>query len=391
MADLQLLSAEPERSSQYHAYPLSEGLVVLRVGTPQLFLLNSTARSFWELSAQGLGEKQIAARWEREYGLSRERAEAEVRSLGAALQRVGLLGPAAAAGSRVPRPLRPARCRCDAQAPLPRICANVTQTFSVQCSSPELERAVRWIYAHLESDRGSVRTRLEVVETSSGYAVNQDGHELAAVASLDQLLPTLLFCVGELGRHDPSQLLVLHAGAVASAGHCLLFPALSGGGKTTLVAYLSHHGFDYLADDMTPIDAATLQAEPAPTCMNLKSGSWEIVARFRPDLMQREPIQLASRRVRLLPPPPTDPLLWRRRYPVRAIICLRFAPSGQLALQALQPFELLQEIVESQAYFQQPLVPERVERLVEWVGKVPGYRLSYSSLEDAAKLLRTLV
>lgn len=364
--------------------------MVLREGIARLFMLNSTARSFWERFTTGIQPDQIAAEWQLEYGLDKGRASAEVEKLIASFTQAGMLGPPDSGAPRVSSGLSPARFECGPTAPQPRHCHNVARTFSVQCSSRELEQRVRWIYTHLEAPDESSQAQLEIVEHPNGYSINLDGLELAALDSFEQLLPAILFHVGELGRQDRSQVLVLHAGAVARGGRCLLFPANSGSGKSTLVAYLCHNGFDYLSDDMTPIDAASLQAEPAPTCLSIKSGSWNVVARFRPDLMERQPIP-GIRPMRLLTPPPTESAIWRRRYPVSGIVCPRFDPSKRTALQSLNPFELLQEIVDSQAYFQQPLLPDRVARLVQWVAEVPGYRMDYASLEEAARQIESLI
>jgi len=43
--------------------------------------------------------------------------------------------------------------------------------------------------------------------------------------------------------------LVLHASAVEFGEHCVVFAAVSGGGKSTLAAYFATHGYRFLTDD----------------------------------------------------------------------------------------------------------------------------------------------
>lgn len=371
-------------SSGCNAFTLCDGMVVLRDGVDRLFLLNSTGRSFWELFGNGWSIDRIAEHWQQRYGLAREHAYAELSALVKALAQQGLLGPVSQRPQILAAVCPPKRFCCSDDAPPARTCRIISGTFSVQCSSTALEQDIRWLYSHLESKADVTENCFEIIECGSGYALNRDNREVATANCRQKLWAIVLFHLGEVGRQDQSQLLVLHAGAVAVGKSSLLFTAPSGGGKSTLVTYLAHHGYDYLSDDMTPINAATLEAEPAPTCMSIKSGSWETVGRFRPDLWSRVPVVNGERLVRFLTPPPTDPAVWLQRYSIKAIICPRFRPGADAQLEQLDPFELLQEIVESQAYFRKPLLAQRIAQLVEWVASLPGYRLTYGSLEQAA-------
>ncbi len=66
------------------------------------------------------------------------------------------------------------------------------------------------------------------------------------------------------------ELYFLHAAALSLAGRGLLIAAASGTGKSTTAWGLLHHGFDYLSDELAPIDLKSLRLQPYPHALCLK-------------------------------------------------------------------------------------------------------------------------
>jgi hypothetical protein len=62
----------------------------------------------------------------------------------------------------------------------------------------------------------------------------------------------------------------IHAAALALSGGAFLLVAASGKGKSTTTWALSHHGFDYLSDEMAPLDLNAMTVEPYPHAICLK-------------------------------------------------------------------------------------------------------------------------
>jgi hypothetical protein len=62
----------------------------------------------------------------------------------------------------------------------------------------------------------------------------------------------------------------IHAAALAVSGGALLLVAASGKGKSTTTWALLHHGFDYLSDEMAPLDLNAMTVEPYPHAICLK-------------------------------------------------------------------------------------------------------------------------
>ena len=66
------------------------------------------------------------------------------------------------------------------------------------------------------------------------------------------------------------RLYFLHAAALGFASRALLIVAASGMGKSTTAWALLHHGFDYLSDELAPLDLDSLQVQPYPHALCLK-------------------------------------------------------------------------------------------------------------------------
>ena len=68
-----------------------------------------------------------------------------------------------------------------------------------------------------------------------------------------------------------SNLFFIHGAALSLAEHCVIISGESGSGKSSLAWFMSHHGFDYLSDELAPIDPAFMQVEPYPHALCLKN------------------------------------------------------------------------------------------------------------------------
>lgn len=72
----------------------------------------------------------------------------------------------------------------------------------------------------------------------------------------------------QLWRAD---LFFLHAATLGWDEQAVAFPASSGTGKSTFTLSLIERGFDYLSDELAPVDLGSLDVHPYPHAVNLKS------------------------------------------------------------------------------------------------------------------------
>jgi hypothetical protein len=107
-------------------------------------------------------------------------------------------------------------------------------------------------------------------ETSSSLSLVQRGQAAqAAVDSSDLLFLLEKQITIELQRRR-ADLFFLHAAAIALGGKACLLAAESGGGKSTTTWGMLHHGFDYLTDELSPVDIRSMRVFPYPHAICLK-------------------------------------------------------------------------------------------------------------------------
>lgn len=68
-----------------------------------------------------------------------------------------------------------------------------------------------------------------------------------------------------------ADLFFIHGAALSVAERCVIISGESGSGKSSLAWFMSHNGFDYLSDELSPINPAVLQVEPYPHALCLKN------------------------------------------------------------------------------------------------------------------------
>jgi hypothetical protein len=67
-----------------------------------------------------------------------------------------------------------------------------------------------------------------------------------------------------------ADLFFIHGAALSVAECCVIISGESGSGKSSLAWFMSHNGYDYLSDELAPVDPVSLQVEPYPHALCLK-------------------------------------------------------------------------------------------------------------------------
>lgn len=68
-----------------------------------------------------------------------------------------------------------------------------------------------------------------------------------------------------------ANLFFIHGAALSIAERCVIIAGESGGGKSSLAWFMANNGFDYLSDELAPVDPVLLQVEPYPHALCLKN------------------------------------------------------------------------------------------------------------------------
>jgi hypothetical protein len=113
---------------------------------------------------------------------------------------------------------------------------------------------------HLQGDANGESAALRVLHAGGGNAVDRGDPDMLCLRAAAHVYPL-------------SPLPLVHAAVVARAGGALLLCASSGTGKTTLALALTRHGFDFLSDELAPLDLEGRTVLPFPRALGLRSGT----------------------------------------------------------------------------------------------------------------------
>lgn len=249
---------------------------------------------------------------------------------------------------------------------------------AVRSTLPEVLAAVERRYRKmLEQEPARLVARLLVRSNGGGYRFRSHGFEVR-VRTLQDLAEQLSYHVA-LGLIEAnSHRLWLHAGAAAREGRAVLFAAASGCGKSTLVARLYERGWDYLSDDIVPLDLETGRAGTFPRALEVREHPGHELA---PDGLRGLPkvlVEVTGERVAWSPTP------------LEALIFPAYAPGAPAELRRCSPGEAVLRLLQSCMNFTHHR-ERAVQCLCGLLERLPAYHLRFSSGSLAAEAIEEIL
>ena len=145
---------------------------------------------------------------------------------------------------------------------------------AIECRDQAAAELIRANFAAMQINHGAnphlvyeVRRR----RNGSQFRLTRHGGERIIAADEGELLFVLEKGLTIELQKIRRELYFVHAAALSFAGHGFLITAPSGTGKSTTAWGLLHHGFDYLSDELAPVDLRSLRLQPYPHALCLKT------------------------------------------------------------------------------------------------------------------------
>lgn len=367
------------------AFPLADGLVLMRPGVNRLFVLNATASSIWTDYASGLSPTAIVARLVQQFDIAADQADRDVAAALADWRREGLLD-LRFVGDIHPNPIHPAAWPGAEALAAECVYGLAGTTFQIRYGEPALYRCLHPLFQHwVARDAASPQTTFEARKTGTDYEWLQDDETTFCCETLDALIHQALHRIVEYACRQIPWLAVLHAAALGDGASCIVLPGLSGSGKTTLAAALAQSGFEYLGDETIPLRRDNGQIVPLPGPPCLKPGSWPVLTAYYPTLDAWPIYHRWGQAVRYLLPRPSAS---DRSWPVRNLIFPRYVPGSATVLQPIPATAALQYLMAADTLLPQPLMATDVSAFVTWLSEIPAYTLTYDNLAEAIVAVR---
>lgn len=144
----------------------------------------------------------------------------------------------------------------------------------VDCPDPELRRLLVANFGAMNS-LGEVSSPGLELSVRGGVdslplSLARPGRAARSAANASDLLYMLEKEITLELQRQRADLLFLHAAAIVLGDRVCLLAAESGGGKSTTTWAMLHHGFDYLSDELSPLDVRSMRVYPYPHAICLK-------------------------------------------------------------------------------------------------------------------------
>ncbi len=187
------------------------------------------------------------------------------------------------------------------------------------------------------------------------------------------------------GVEESAWAATLHASTVVRNGTAVLLAGQSGKGKSTLTALLLSQGFHLLADDLTPLHAASRYVYYNPSAVSIKKGAFPVVARHFSSFESYPEIYLNAFKgyVKFLPqePPPGN------RYAASAIIMVNYQAHAETQFMPIAPEQVLQDLIPDSWISPDP---QHAMAFVQWLSTLQFYQLTYSNAREAFRAVQSL-
>lgn len=246
------------------------------------------------------------------------------------------------------------------------------------------------LFDHLSvPDSRNSDTIIELVEDGNQWELLHDD-EVIDSSTIDGIVPMLHGNVLLTAYRSSDCMAALRAATVTCGDECLLIPAATGTGKTTLTAALMAHGFCYGSDDLVLLTREPVQIRPVPTPLSVKTGSWHVLGDLFSEILQL-PIYVRAdgKRVRYLSPRggisrPSD------SYKAKCAIFPSWVAGSSPQLRHISGADALARLTSSGYDLPNRMGREVggvVESLVHWLSELPCFELRYGCIDDAVKAI----
>jgi hypothetical protein len=265
----------------------------------------------------------------------------------------------------------------------------------IRFAHPAQVRLVHAVLGHLATDEEfepTVVLEIHAREHQQGGRhlrsnIYRDGVPIGSAARLSGLAPMVKGALWQTAVNGHEFLFYIHAGVVGTGENCILLPAAAGSGKSSLTAALTHSGFRYFSDEVALINRGTFQVPPMPLAICTKNTGWELMARYYPNI-HALPVHIREddKMVRYIPPPAG--VACQSPASVSHIFFPRYDAAATNELKPIARSEALGRLMAECMALREPLNQTNAQELVQWIGGIDCYSLTFSSLDEAVALIK---
>jgi len=233
----------------------------------------------------------------------------------------------------------------------------------------------------------AARCCLSAQRTESGWAIYVNGIEFISLHNEQQLGLGLLHAARSLLYAQGDYDVAFHAAMVARDDCGIMLSAPRECGKSTLAAYLVTQRFDLLTDEPALLNLDTWSVKSLRIPVSLKQASWPILQQQWPDLVGA-PVHLRSDGTKIRLAHLSEERCSSRARPLTHIVFPHYRPDSEARVESVSPFHTIRFLNNGGMLFARHIARDGFENFLKLVCLTPAYRIHYSSLQEADRMLR---
>src|SRR5688572_16964177 len=271
-----------------------------------------------------------------------------------------------------------------------RIIQFVDHAIKFNIASPEILEVVDVHFAHCLSEDQTVVSEYHVEGSEeAGFFIQKDGILFASDLAMEQVLFYLMQDGLTALNGESRTNLIFHAAALSHQERGLLLCGKSGRGKSTLAAWLTSKGYQYLTDEVTAYPLAGGEVSGFSRSLVLKSGSSMIWRRWLDGADESGHLKMSDGSV-WITPTLLNPNAVRTHVMPHLILFPTYSAGAAFETERLTPaatlFMLLQDMVNARNF--SDLGMAAAGNLSQ---KVSAYRFTYSNIEQASEWIQQTI
>ncbi|MDG1146481.1 MAG: hypothetical protein P8N54_08305 [Flavobacteriales bacterium] len=188
-------------------------------------------------------------------------------------------------------------------------------------------------------------------------------------------------------KTDLNWMTVLHASAVHKNNKSLIFLGDSGSGKSTASALLNLNGYQLLADDFVPIDAASSLVYSFPAAISIKEQLIDSLQIFYPQLSKTK-LRAKNKNTSFKYLYLSNSNLQPKFLLAKALIFIKYKDKAALKCKKIKASLALEYLIPDSWISTDEL---NVKMFLDWIEKTPSYQLEYSNPRDLVEVSRKIM
>ncbi len=176
-----------------------------------------------------------------------------------------------------------------------------------------------------------------------------------------------------------------HGSTITDGNNAILFIGNSGKGKSTLCALLAQHGFQLLADDVSPMLSEDSKIYGNPNAISIKHGAFDVLKPFLKDFDALPKTSFYQNKGQIAYVPQHTFEL--KGYPCKAIVMVNYKAGAETVLEETSISPVLETLIpeswlsHNAAYAKQ---------FMDWLEQAQLYELTYSNTESVVDQISSL-